>query len=106
MPISSLFHHVRALITLVICALLLSSCSRDPNARKQAFYNAGLGYLNKGEVKKAAIQFQNALQIDANFAEAANVLGEIRFRQGDYAKAYSLLKQATAAKPEYLPPHK
>jgi tetratricopeptide (TPR) repeat protein len=48
----------------------------------------------------------NALQIDPKFAEAANVLAEIEFRQGNYRKAYSLLQQAIAAKPDYLPPHR
>ncbi len=96
----------RALLVLLICALVLSSCSRDPNVRKQKFYNAGLDYLKKGNIRKAAIQFQNALQIDPKFAEAANVLAEIQFRQRDYPKAYSLLQQAVAAKPDYLPSHR
>jgi tetratricopeptide (TPR) repeat protein len=95
------------LAIVVFCGILLSSaCSRDPNVRKQKFYKSGIEYLNKGDTKKAAIQFMNALQIDPKFVEAANVLAEIQFRQGNYRQAYSLLQQAIAAKPDYLPSHK
>ena len=97
---------VRPLLVVLLCGLLLSACNRDPNVRKQKFYKAGVEYLNKGDTRKAALQFMNALQIDPKFAEAANVLAEIRFRQGDYRQAYSLLQQAIAAKPDYLPSHR
>jgi tetratricopeptide (TPR) repeat protein len=97
---------MRLLLTVLLCGILLSACNRDPNVRKQKFYQAGVAYLNKGNVQKAALQFMNALQIDPKFAEAANVLAEIRFRQGNYRQAYSLLQQAIAAKPDYLPSHR
>ena len=98
--------HARPLIVVLSYGILLSACSRDPNVRKQKFYKAGVDYLNKGDAHKAALQFMNALQIDPKFAEAANVLAEIQFRQGDPRKAYSLLQQAIAAKPDFLPPHR
>jgi tetratricopeptide (TPR) repeat protein len=96
-------------VLLVLATIFLSvstACSRDPQVRKQKFYNAGVEYLNKGDVKRAAIQFMNALQIDPRFVEAANVLAEIQLRQGNYRQAYSLVQQAIAAKPDYLPPHR
>jgi tetratricopeptide (TPR) repeat protein len=96
---------VRSPLVALLCGVILAACSRDPNVRKQKFYQAGVEYLKKGDVKKAAIQFKDALQVDPKFAEAANVLGEIEFRQGDRRQAYSLLQQAIAAKPDYLPPH-
>jgi tetratricopeptide (TPR) repeat protein len=92
---------------LVLLAIVAStSCNRDPQVRKQKFYNHGMELLQKGEVKKATIEFLNALKIDPNFAEAASVLAELDFRQGDYRQAYSLLLQAESAKPDYMPPHK
>ncbi|MGA7412664.1 MAG: tetratricopeptide repeat protein [Bryobacteraceae bacterium] len=96
----------RLLLVVLFCGALMSACSRDPQVRKQKFYKTGVEYLNKGDTKKAALQFMNALQIDPKFAEAANVLAEIEFRQKNYRRAYSLLQQAIAAKPDYLPPHK
>jgi len=94
------------LLLVLSAGIVLAACNRDPQVRKQKFYSHGLALLQKGKVKEAAIEFRNALQIDANFAEAANVLAEIQFRQGDYRHAYSLLLQAVKAKPDYLPAHK
>jgi len=97
---------MRPLPIILVCVIFLAACSRDPSVRKQKFYKAGVEYLNKGDTRKAAIQFKNALQIDPKFAEAANVLAEIQFRQGNYSQAYSLLQQAIAAKPDYMPSHR
>lgn len=102
-PLST--RRVVLLLIVLVCGVL-SACNRDPQVRKQKFYNTGVEYLNKGDVKRAAIQFRNALQIDPGFAEAANVLAEIQLRQGNYRQAYSLVQQAIAAKPDYLPPHR
>jgi tetratricopeptide (TPR) repeat protein len=97
---------MRPLLVVLFWGIFLSACSRDPQVRKQKFYKAGIEYLNKGDTRKAALQFKNALQIDPKFAEAANVLAEIQFRQRNYSQAYSLLQQAIAAKPDYLPSHR
>lgn len=98
----------RARLALLVlsCGMLFPACNRDPNVLKQKFYNSGLEYLKKNDIKKAKLQFMNALQIDPRFAEAANDLAEINFREGNYPKAYALLQQAIAARPDYLPPHK
>ena len=96
----------RLLLVVLSCGILFSACSRNPQVRKQKFFKAGVEYLNQGNTKKAALQFMNALQIDPKFAEAANILAEIRFRERNYSQAYSLLQQAIAAKPDYLPSHR
>ncbi len=98
--------HPLLLLFLIVAVAFLAGCQRDPQVRKQKFYNHGMELLQKGNVKKATIEFMNALRIDPNFAEAASVLAELDFRQGDYRKAYGLLMQAESAKPDYLPPHK
>ena len=96
----------QGLLAVLLCGMLLPACNRDPQVRKQSFYQKGVEYLNKGDKQRAALEFANALAIDPQFAEAANVLAEIRFREGDYRQAYTLLERAIAAKPDYLPPHK
>ncbi len=87
-------------------AILLASCHRDPQVLKQKYYNHGLQLIQKGRLKEATLELLNALKIDRNFAEAASVLAELQYRQGNYRQAYQLLQQAVAAKPDYLPPHK
>lgn len=98
--------HLLLLLLVVVAVAFLAGCTRDPQVRKQKFYNHGMELLQKGNVKKATLEFMNALKIDPKFAEAASVLAELDFRQGDYRQAYGLLLQAEAAKPDYLPPHK
>ena len=52
-------------------SLLFASCSfRNPNEQKRGYLNSGEKYLAAGKFKEAAIEFQNALQIDPRFAEA------------------------------------
>lgn len=98
--------HPLVLLFLILGVAFLAGCNRDPNVRKQKFYTHGMELLQKGNVKKATLEFMNALKIDPKFVEAASVLAELDFRQGDYRQAYGLLLQAESAKPDYLPPHK
>lgn len=95
-----------ALSLAVVCGILFTACNRDPQVRKQSFYNKGIEYLKKGRVNEAKLQFLNALKIDPSFAEAASTLAEIQFREKNYRQAYSLLQQAVHAKPDFLPARK
>ena len=52
-----------------VLAALLTGCSRDPNVRKQKYLESGQRYFDKGQYREAEIQFQNAIQVDARFAE-------------------------------------
>jgi tetratricopeptide (TPR) repeat protein len=97
---------VQQLFTALICGILLAACSRDPQIRKQNYYDTGIEFLKKGKVNEAKLQFLNALKIDPKFAEAANYLAEIQFRQRNYKDAYFLLQQAVHDKPDYLPARK
>jgi tetratricopeptide (TPR) repeat protein len=90
----------------LVLSTLFAGCSRNPQVRKQKFYNKGLEYLKKGSVNEARLQFLNALQIDPKYAEAASVLAEIQFRNKNYQQAYALLQRALDAKPEFLPARK
>ncbi|HTR37137.1 MAG TPA: tetratricopeptide repeat protein [Bryobacteraceae bacterium] len=98
--------HSFLLFLAVAAVAITAGCERNPQIRKQKFYNRGMELLQTGNVKKATLELMNALKIDPNFAEAASVLAELDFRQGDYRQAYGLLLQAESAKPDYLPPHK
>jgi len=64
------------IFTLTLATLLLSSCSRDPNARKQKYFQSGQHYFEKGKYREAAIEFVNAINIDPNYADAHHQLAE------------------------------
>ena len=68
-----------------VCLLgaLLTGCSRDPNVRKQKYLESGQRYFDKGRYREAAIQFENAIQVDARFADAHYMLSETEMKLGD-----------------------
>src|SRR5579885_1860712 len=92
-----------AILLFVGTGIFLSGCSRDPNVRKQKYYNSGLEYLKKGKPADAVIQFRNALKVDPRFAEAWTTLGQTLFSQRDYQDAYKSFNNAIGANPNYLP---
>ena len=96
----------RVQVVCLLCAILLSACTRDPQVRKQKYYTSAIELLKKGKPANAALELRNALQIDPNFVEAANVLAELQARQGNYREAFTLLQQAEKTQPDYLPVRK
>src|SRR5260370_40195727 len=57
-------------------------CSfRDPNARKQRYLESGKQYFRKGKYQEAAIQFQNASEIDKYSARNYPKLAQCFLRQ-------------------------
>src|ERR1044071_9361791 len=81
------FSVLRLALMLGTITLLFSACHRDPNVRKQKFFKSGQEYFQQGKYREAAIQFQNATQIDPHYAEAHYQL----------AQSYLKLQQWTAA---------
>lgn len=93
-------------VAAVLCGILLAACSRDPEVRKQKYFASAIQLLRQGKPAKAVLDLRNALQIDPDFVEAANVLAELQARSGNYREAFSLLERAEKAKPDYLPVRK
>src|ERR1700674_5999872 len=84
-----------ARLLLCLLALLLlpsTGCFRSPKVRMQKYYDSGLKYAQKGKYQEAAIQFQNALQIDKNFADAHYQLARCFLQQGLWPNAYRELQ--------------
>ena len=62
-------YSLRIALASLLC-LTLSSCSRDPNVRKQKLLASGQHYLHEGKYREASIEFINALQVDPQYAAA------------------------------------
>ena len=60
----------RSILVLTLITALLSSCSLDPNVRKQKYFQRGQDYFSKGQYQEAAIEFTNAIKIDGGYADA------------------------------------
>jgi len=92
---------------LVVCLALLSgvvlfssSCSRDPNVRKQKYFESGQQYLGQGKYREAAIQFYNAIQLDQSFAEAHLRLAQCYLNAQQWSPAYQELSRTVELQPE------
>src|SRR5215471_1140492 len=89
------------------CLLLLSSlllalltgCSRDPNVRKQKYFDSGEKYFAEGKYREAAIQYMNAIQIDSRFTQAHYQMGQVYLRLGDKQRAYTELGRTVELSP-------
>lgn len=71
----------------VLLLLVISSCSLDPNARKEKYFRSGQHYFAEGKYREAAIEFGNAIKIDPKYAEAHQELAEtyLHLKQGEGA---------------------
>lgn len=71
---------------LIFCSLLacgLTGCSRDPNVRKQKYFESGEKYFAEGKYREAIIQYSNAIQIDDRFVQAHSQLAQAYLKIGD-----------------------
>src|SRR5438445_12910263 len=94
---------VRLLLVCSLAATLFTGCSRDPNVRKQKYFESGERYFAKGKYREAAIQYSNAVQLDRNFAQAHYQLGEAYVKLQDWKRAYQALSRAVELAPDNYP---
>jgi len=78
-------------------------CSRDPNVRKQKYFESGKRYAEKGKYSEALIQFSNALRVDPAFAEAHLELARTYIHLNSWSNAYHELVRTTELQPDNLP---
>lgn len=86
-------------------ALLAGCSSRNPEVRKQKYLESGKRYLDKGQYREAEIQFQNAIQNDARFAEAHYLLALAATKLGDGRTAVQELSKTIEIEPEHYKAH-
>jgi len=87
---------------LILVLVLLSACSRDPNARKAKYLHSGEKYLSKGKLNEAIIEFRNALEIDPRFAAAHYDLARAYVRSNNPQAAYRELLETVTLDPRNL----
>jgi tetratricopeptide (TPR) repeat protein len=92
---------------LLLCALLcaLTNCSRDPNVRKQKYFDSGEDYFAKGKYGEAVIQYSNAIKIDSHFAQAHYRLSQAYIRMRDLNDAYDELNRTVVLDPDNYKAH-
>ena len=97
-------HWFRLSMTVVgLFAVCLSACSRDPNVRKQKYFESGQRYFEKGDYPAAAIQFQNAVQVDPAYEKAHYGLAQVYTRAKDWGNSYRELSRVLDLDPANYP---
>lgn len=89
-----------ALVTLCLLTAL-AGCSKDPNVRKQKYLESGERYYEKTQFREAAIQFQNAIQVDSNFAEAHYQMGRTAMKLGQWPGAMQEFSTTIQINPDH-----
>lgn len=88
-----------------VLAALLTGCSRNPDEKKQRYLESGQRYFDKGQYREAEIQFENAIQVDARFAQAHYKLAEAATKLGDGQTAVQELSTTIQIEPDHYAAH-
>src|SRR5213594_2444796 len=91
--------YFRLFLILALMAIVFSGCSRDPNVRKQKYYESGQRYFEKGKYREAAIQYSNAIQVDGRYSDAHYRLGLTYLRLSEPNRAFQELQRTVELDP-------
>ena len=100
------------LVALIFCARIQAACWRNSetlwnralactSSNSIAHYNLGVELYRKGRMDEAISHYQEALQIEPDYAEARNNLGNALLQRGDVDDAISNYQKALQIKPDY-----
>lgn len=89
----------RVLVT--ACVIGLAACS-SPTEKANKFYGKGTVFLQQGELDKARIEFQNALQIKEDMTSAWFGLAQVAERKGEWDKMFGFLNKVVDWDPQHL----
>ena len=92
-------HRSRLLLAALLLPALLAGCGNTERSR-QAHIERGEQYLRDGNLKKAQVEFRNAIQIAPGRADARMLNARVDERLGDYRDALALYQSAVEAEPD------
>jgi len=92
-------------LVVILAALTLVSCSRDPNVAKKRYLENGNKYFAKGKFKEASIMYRNALQKDQRYGPAYYHLAQTDLKLGRIPNALGELRRAIELIPKDQPEH-
>src|SRR6201997_5898273 len=91
---------IRLLLSCCVIAALFTGCSRDPNVRKQKYFDSGEKYFAESKYREAVIQYLNAVQIDPRFTQAHYELSQAYLKLGDKNHAFQELNRTVELSPD------
>ena len=99
------FSLFRLYLVIGCVAVFLTGCSRDPNVRKQKYFESGERYFASGKYREALIQFRNATQVDSAFTAAHYRLAQAYLKVQDWQHAYAELSRTLELQPDNYKAH-
>lgn len=85
----------------LLSAMLALGCS-SPAEKASKYYERGMELLAKGDLGKARVELQNALQIKEDMTQAWYGLAQIAERQGEWERLLGLLNKVVDRDPKHL----
>src|SRR5258706_4448515 len=91
---------VRAATALFMIALVLSGCSRSPEAKKARYLERGNRYFKQEQYREAILEYRNVLRVDQKEPAATRQLGMAYYQLGQMGLAFRYLSQAQQLDPD------
>ncbi len=92
--------HCKAMV-LALAFAAVTACS-SPTEKAEKFYQNGVKQLEKGELAKARVEFQNAVQIKTKMVSAWYGLAQVAEAEGDFPKLYGMLNKVVELDPKHV----
>lgn len=86
----------------LLLALMLTSCSADPEKKKADHYKKAMVYVEEKNPNAAIIELRNAIQLDPKFADARYQLGLLYLKSGEVKNAFGELQRASSLDPKNI----
>ena len=91
---------VRAATAFLMIALVLSGCSRSPEAKKARYLERGDRYFKQEQYREAILEYRNALRIDQKNPIATRQIGFAHYQLGQLGLAFRFLQAAQELEPD------
>lgn len=85
----------------LVAACMLAACS-TPEGKVESFTKRGEALMAKGDLVKARLEFQNALQVNPTAVAALFGLAQVAERQRDWRASYELLTKVVELRPDHV----
>jgi tetratricopeptide (TPR) repeat protein len=95
-------HWKNRLALLVLAAMAMAACVRDPELEKQDYLTRGDKYAAEKRFAEATLEYSKALELDPNYGAAEVALASAYQELGDYGKAAGSLARAADLLPDDL----
>ena len=96
-----MFHHRYSKYVIIFIIIMMVGCGSS-ETRKTKFFDKGTEFFEKGDYGKAILNFQNAIKLDPQYADAYSSLGRCYLKLMNIQGAFKAFSTAVEINPEIL----